>query len=73
LPGAVVFGDDDDAVVAEGEAAAAVLFQVVSDDRGFGDDYAFVDDRAADLGAAADGDLPEDRVATMPLRACLSP
>jgi hypothetical protein len=39
----VVFGDDDDAGVAEGEAAAAVLFEVVADHCVFGDDDAFVD------------------------------
>src|SRR5262245_15383777 len=51
---AVAFGDDDDAVVGDGEAAAAVELEVVADFYAGRDFHALVDNGAADVRVAAD-------------------
>src|SRR5690349_12092985 len=59
----LTLGDDDQAVLGDGQAAGAVGLAVIADGEAGGDLDFLVDDGAADAGVAADLDLvEEDRV-----------
>ena len=60
---AVGFGDDDDAVVADGEATLAVFLQVVANLDASGDLHSLVDDRSFDARVTTDVDpFEKDRI-----------
>src|SRR5262245_27737571 len=63
---AVALGDDDNAVIGDGEAALAIEVEVVADLHAGRHFDAFVDNRPANLGVAADIDsFEEDRIFDM--------